>query len=177
MIVTLDLNSHRCGIAAGGPADKAPRVLSWNLFGKEDEDTLARSLAALYSSISDLCKLLHPKFVYYEAPFNPQDARGKTNAQAIRSGLSLAAIAMAAGRNAGAITKPISTQTWRKTFCGHGRPEDPKAATVARCKMFGWSVANDDEADAAGMWMHAMLIHYPQWVPNSVPLFAGRGAA
>lgn len=176
MIFALDLNSHRCGWAVGGPEDPRPRVGSWQLFGTQTEDDLARSLATLYRSIADLSRLLKPRFVYYEAPFNAQDGRGKTNATSIRSGLSLAAIAMAAGRNAGAITKPISTQTWRKTFCGHGRPEDPKGATMDRCALLGWPVNNHDEADAAGVWCHAMCIEYRHWAPNSTALFAGRVA-
>lgn len=145
--------------------------MSWRLFGVESEDDLARSLAALYTSISQLCKLLHPRFVYYEAPFNPHEGSGNTNAQAIRSGLSLAAIAMAAGRNAGAITKPGHVQSWRKTFVGHGRPENPKAVTLARCELLGWRVCNDDEADAAGLWCHAMSINFPRWAPKATPLF------
>lgn len=176
MILALDLNSKQCGIACGGERDGAPRCMSWTLFGTATEDDLARSLATLYTSISSLCKLLHPQFVYYEAPFNPQDAKGHTNAQSIRSGLSLAAIAMAAGQNAGAITKPGHTQSWRKTFVGHGRPENPKQVTMDRCKLLGWSIKNEDEADAAGLWAHAMSINYPTWAPKATPLF-GRSAA
>lgn len=175
-IIALDLNSKRCGVACGGERDGAPRCLSWQLFGTATEEDLARSLATLYTSVSELCKLLHPKFLFYEAPFMPHEGSGHTNAQAIRSGLSLAAIAMAAGRNAGAITKPGHTQSWRKTFVGSGRPENPKEATLARCKLLGWSVKNDDEADAAGLWAHAMSLNYPHWAPKATPLF-GRKVA
>lgn len=175
-VIALDLNSKRCGVACGGERDGAPRCYSWPLFGMASEDDMARSWAVLYTSISDLCKVIHPRFVYYEAPFNPQDGKGHTNAQAIRSGLSLAAIAMAAGRNSGAVTKPGHTQSWRKTFVGQGRPADPKEATLARCRLLGWKVNNHDEADAAGLWAHAMSLHFPKWAPKSTPLF-GRSAA
>ncbi len=177
MLFALDLNSHRCGWAIGGPADGCPRVGSWKLYGTETEDDLARSCAALYTSIAQMAKLLHPRFVYYEAPFNAQDGRGHTNAKAIRSGLSLAAIAMAAGRNARALTAPGHVQSWRKHFCGEGRPKDPKQATINRCRILGWTVANDDEADAAGLWSFGMAKHYPQWSPRSTPLFAVGGGA
>lgn len=172
MLLSLDLNTKRCGLGFGGPQDGSPRLGTWQLFGTADEDALARSCAALYRSISDLCKLIHPQFVYYEAPFNPQDARGHTNHQAVRGLLSLAAVAMAAGRNAGAMTYPAHVQSWRKSFCGHGRPENPKQATIARCNLLGWSVANDDEADAAGVWAYGMSIRFPKWAPKATPLFS-----
>lgn len=172
-VLALDLNSKNCGVACGGESDGSPRCMSWQLFGTETEDDLARSLATLYASIANLCKVLRPQYLYYEAPFMPHEGSGHTNARAIRSGLSLAAIAMAAGRNAGAITKPGHTQSWRKTFIGHGRPESPKEATIARCNLLGWKVANHDEADAAGLWCHAMSLHFPKWAPRATPLFAG----
>lgn len=169
MLFALDLNPTRCGWAVGGPADSRPRSGSWKLFGTETEADLARSCRALYNSISDLGKLLHPNIVYYEAPFD--NHRGNTNHRSARGQFSVAAIAMAAGLNAGAQVVPVQVQSWRKTFCGHGRPEDPKAATMARCRLFGWEVDNHDEADAVGIWVHAMSLRYASWAPRATPLF------
>lgn len=176
MLLALDINSRRVGWAIGGPADPRPRLSAWSLYGCQTEDDLARSCAALYRSISDLSKFIKPRFVYYEAPFNPQGAERQSNAHTVRGLLSLAAVAMAAGVNAGAITKPVHVATWRKHFCGQGRPENPKRATMDRCRLLGWDVKNDDEADAAGVWAFAMAMEYPQWAPNSTPLFRA-GAA
>lgn len=174
MLLSLDINSKRVGYGVGGPADPRPRLNTWSLFGCQTEDDLARSCAALYRSISDLSKFIHPAFVYYEAPFNPQGADRQSNAHTVRGLLSLAAVAMAAGRNAGAQTKPVHVATWRKHFCGQGRPEDPKRVTMDRCRLLGWDVKNDDEGDAAGVWAFGMSLEYPKWSPNSTPLFAER---
>lgn len=174
MILALDINSKSTGAAFGGPGDAMPRTLTWKLYGCADEQDLARSGASLYRAITEISRIIKPRWLYYEAPFNPQDGRGHTNHQAVRALLSLAAVAMAAGLNSGAQIRPVHVQTWRKHFLGHGRPEDPKAVTMKRCELLGWSVANHDEADSAGIWCFAMLSQYPQWSPGKA---SARGAA
>lgn len=171
-LLALDCNTKRVGWAIGGPADTAPKLGSWSLFGTPDEDALARSCAVLYRSISDMCKLMHPRIVMYEAPFNPQDGAGHTNHQAIRGLLSLAAIAMAAGQNAGARTEPAHIQRWRKHFLGHGYPKDPKQAALDQCAAYSWTPKNDDEADAAGVWHFGMSLHFKGAALPCSPMFA-----
>jgi hypothetical protein len=171
-LLALDMNTKRVGVCVGGEADTNPRLLSWQLFGTETEEDLARSCATLYRSISDLCKLMHPRIVMYEAPFNPQDGRGHTNHQAIRGLLSLAAIAMAAGRNAGARTEPANIQRWRKHFLGNGYPEAPKQAALDQCAAYGWTPKNHDEADAAGVWHFGMFTFFKPTALACTPMFA-----
>lgn len=171
-VLALDLNTVRCGYAFGGEADGAPRTGSWPFFGIQSEDDLRRTLGALAQSITELCRLIRPTYAYYEAPIqNP--AWGSTNANAMRGTYSVVAVAMAMCSNAGAITKPAHINSWRKTFLGHAYPDDPKAATMARCKLLGWPIKNDDEADAAGIWCWGMSNNYPRWAPKGTPLFAG----
>jgi Holliday junction resolvasome RuvABC endonuclease subunit len=176
MLLALDINTRRTGFAFGGETDGAPRVGHWKLYGCHEDVDLTRSAAALYNSISDLCKLIHPRFVILEAPFNPALNEGRSNHQSVMGLFSLAAIASAAGHNAGATVSRAHVQTWRKSFTGHGRPQNPKAVTQARCALLGWSVANEDEADAAGVWCWGMSMKYPKWAPRGTPLFADKGA-
>lgn len=179
MLLALDLNSRSCGVAFGGPTDGGPRCVTWRLPGCGDEDKLNRSCAGLYNSISEFSKLIHPDIIAIEATFNPQKAEGdsRSNNFTVVSSFSLAAVARAAAQNVGAKVVLTHVQSWRKTFCGHGRPKDPKEATLARCKLLNWSVANDDEGDAAGLWCHEMSLHYRHWSPKGTPLFRSGAAA
>lgn len=170
-LLTLDLNTKRCGVAAGCETDSAPCLLSWQLFGTETEDDLARSCAVLYRNISDLAKVIHPRVGLYEAPLNPDDLRGNTNYNAMRGLISLAAVAMAALQNAGARTYPARVQRWRKHFLGHGFPTDPKQAAMDQCAAYGWAPKNHDEADAGGIWHWGMFTYFKNDVVPCSPLF------
>ena len=178
MLLALDINSRATGFAFGDEKSSFPRSGTWTTPGCSDDDKLNRTVAALYNSISEISKLIHPQIVLFEAPFNPQSKeKGETTHQAVVNLFRLEAVARTAGMNAGArIVKPIAVQTWRKTFCGHGRPENPKEATQARCRLLGWKFNTEDEADAIGLWAHGMSAHFPRWAPKSTPLFAGARA-
>lgn len=177
VLIALDINSKSVGVAFGAPTDGAPRCVTWRLVGMDSEELLTRSCAGLYNSVSEYGKLLHPAIVAIEAPLNPQALRGTTTAHIIMGMFSLVAAARAAAHNAGARVVFCQVQSWRKTFCGHGRLENPKEATLARCKLLGWSVQNDDEGDAAGLWCHEMSLHYRHWSPKGTPLFRSGAAA
>jgi hypothetical protein len=170
--LALDMNTRRVGLASGGEGDRRPFLTSIQLFGTECEDDLARSCAALYRNISDFCKLTHPAFVIYEAPFNPQDGRGNTNYNSIRGLISLAAIAMAAGQNSGARTVPANIQRWRKHFLGTAYPADPKQAALDQCAAYGWTPKNHDEADAGGVWHWGVSTHFKNAALPCSPMFA-----
>lgn len=172
-IAAFDVNTKHVGVAVGGPAHAGPFLYTWDLFGCSSEDDLVRSAASLYATVSQYCRTVwHPRFVYYEAPFNPF-ASGQTSNQATSGLRSLATVAAAAAVNANAVARPAHVQSWRKVFLGHGRPPNPKEATMARCFELGWEPKNDDEADAAGVWFYAMSRHFPAWAPRSTPMFKG----
>lgn len=48
-------------------------------------------------------------------------------------------------------------QSIRRHFIGQGnlKRDAAKGATIRRCQMIGWHVANDNEADAAALWSYA----------------------
>lgn len=175
MLIALDINSKRCGVAFGGVADGAPRVLTWALPGGLDIPTLSRGAASLYSSLSGLSKLVHPEHVFIEAPLQMTDRSAHTELVLI----ALFGAACAAGANAGANVNTGHVGTWRRHFIGRGNMpgKEAKAATIARCHLFGWKVENHDEADAAGLWSFGMSITYPKWAPKATPLFANGRAA
>lgn len=97
-----------------------------------------------------------------------------TNAETIQTliGLCWAAQIVAAERVlrvAGA--RP---QTVRKHFCGSGHAK--KADVQARCRMLGWSFADDNQADAMALWSWAKSTHDKSYQPHAVSaLFAKAG--
>lgn len=177
MLLALDINTNRVGWAFGGPADGGPRCGVWHLSGGETGDDLKRSAAGLYNSISELSKLIRPEIIYVEAPFNPNPKKGGvSNAHVVFVSTALYGAAVAASANTRARVRDAHVQSWRKTFTGMGRPENPKQVTMARCAQLGWVVKNDDEGDACGIWCHGMLLSYPRWSFKPAALFAPRKA-
>lgn len=170
MLLSCDVNSNRTGYMFGGPSDGAPRGGVWKMPGGDD---LPRACAALYNSISELSKLIHPKIVVIEAPLQ----MGHRSARTALVLISLYGAACAAGNNAGARVIPANVATWRKHFVNQGFPDNAKDAVAERCRILGWSVDNHDEADAAGIWSWGMATNFPKWSPKSTPLFSeGRAA-
>jgi hypothetical protein len=68
-------------------------------------------------------------------------------------------------------------QTWRAFVLGNGKlsKREAKTRAIAVCAQLGWKVRNDDEAEAACIWLHACSIEAPRLAPR-LPLFL-RGAA
>lgn len=69
-----------------------------------------------------------------------------------------------------------TVQQVRKHFLGHGRPSNPKQATIVRCRQFGWQVRDHNAADAAALWAYAKATLDPSFrLESTTPLF-GRAA-
>jgi hypothetical protein len=52
---------------------------------------------------------------------------------------------------------PAPVATWRKHFLGRGRlaSDVAKAQAMKRCKQLGWTAADHNGAEAAGIWSWA----------------------
>jgi Holliday junction resolvasome RuvABC endonuclease subunit len=67
----------------------------------------------------------------------------------------------------------VPAATWKKTFCGTGRiskKTKPYPVTV-KCNERGWFPHDDNEADALGIWTHAIGQIDPQSLVRFDPLF------
>lgn len=172
MILSLDVNSEKTGFAFGGPNDSVPRGGVWELPGGKD---LPRACAVLASSVLGLCGLIHPKVLAIEAPINRSDRYHSARANVVT--MALYGAALGAGSRAGvAIFRDANVQVWRAHFLGKGNGnlpgEEAKELAMHMCnKVFGWTSATHDEAEAKGIWAWAMAAHYPNWQPKSTPLF------
>jgi Holliday junction resolvasome RuvABC endonuclease subunit len=93
-----------------------------------------------------------PNLVVIEAAIA---AGPKGGAARVQVAMGLRACVLIAAQAKGVRWGEYAVQTVRKHFIGkgkgHGRNE-AKAQTMKRCRMLGWKVLNDNEADAAALW-------------------------
>lgn len=103
---------------------------------------------------SRLIKQHQPDLVAYEEPI----ASGVTGAQErVQLAMGLRACLLAVCHMRGVRAAGYHVSSVRKHFIGRGdfKRNDAKARTIARCRDFGWHVANDNEADACAVWEYA----------------------
>lgn len=72
--------------------------------------------------------------------------------------MGFTAVAELAALEVGAKCYVETSQTIRKHFLGNGRPKDPKAVVIARCRQLGWKPLDDNQADAIAGWDYAKSI-------------------
>lgn len=175
MILACDPSTTRFGIAFGGPADGKPKAFTVKLPGA-DEHVFDRTLGNAADTVALYCRTQQVKIVAIEAPIIAYGPNADRTAHTMASLMQLTGAVRAAAQRSGCSVLMAASSTVRKMFVGHGRPEDPKRAVMARCKLLGWQFEDDNSADAAATWAWAMSVNYPQWAPNATPLFA-RGVA
>ena len=68
-------------------------------------------------------------------------------------------------------------QTWRALVLGNGKlsRQHAKTRAIQVCAQLGWPVKNDDEAEAACIWLYACSLKAPR-LAQRIPFFM-RGAA
>lgn len=169
MLLALDLSTVKTGFAFGGESDHSPRTGVWSLPGA-DESVFDQTLARLADSVSSLAAMIKPKHVFIEAPLVIMDRSAHTMVALMQ----LTGAARSAATRAGGKVALIASQTVRRHFVGSSRPENPKQVVMERCRLLGWSVQDDNAADAAATWCYGMSLKFPKWSPQGTPLFAAR---
>jgi hypothetical protein len=150
LILTLDLATNT-GFCLGRWGQK-PLLGKWVLKNPEDEQ--ARATRNLGCKLRDLFTLELPDLVVVEAAMDPAAMLHKGNGT--KSVTLLWMLQGAVGAVLGCYglrMKPANVMSVRKAVLGNGRPADPKAAAIAFCKSIGLNPKDDNEADAALMWM------------------------
>ena len=116
-----------------------------------------------------------PRHIAFEAPWVPsgsRDASRPTNTRIPRVLIGLAFEIEQIADEFGITSSERSPQSVRKHFVGHGRPENPKAAVMARCRQLGWPIRNDHEADAGALWSFTQSVLDPSFAYKMTPMFA-----
>lgn len=146
-ILAFDL-ATATGVAFGQPG-QVPTCFSERL-GGAGADQAIRFAQALHMT-QRLIKGYAPDVIALEAPLAAGGGGAQSRAE-LAMGIRGCVIGMA--RHLRVPTVQFAVPTIRKHFVGHGRLKrtEAKRATIKRCSQLGWSVANDNEADAAALW-------------------------
>ena len=118
---------------------------------------------------------LKPDIVIVEALLPPQAMLGETSRQVRDRLCGLQAIMLGAAHNAGAgeiVTATVGDV--RSHFIGTRvlKRAQAKAAVMDKCASLGWTVANDNEGDAAAAWSYATSLIDPRLALRGSPLFS-----
>ena len=170
-ILALDVSKTRTGVAEGA-VGSVPRAYS--IVGQGSDDVGA--MMNLGHWLLDKIKADRPDWIFFEAAldagaFQPiVDWEGRTTRSqrdppttvilAKRVGI----VEFIAGMKS-IPARPVNARTARVSFFGKGngnlKREEAKARALETCRLLGWPAANDDEADAMGIWHHACTVVKP----------------
>ena len=147
MIIALDL-ATKTGVALGDPGTIP--ICFTEVLGDAGDHHGARMAQAL-RMMSRLIEKYQPHLIVLEAPIGVHGGGSKRRPEVLM-GLRGCVMGVAHMRNIPFEQHEVSTI--RKHFLGVGNLKrvDAKRATVKRCGMLGWTVHNDDEADACALW-------------------------
>jgi hypothetical protein len=170
LIWGVDASKRRTGIAHG-PSGSKPSFVS--LESRDGEDVSQTGLR-LFVYLKDLLRLGKPDLVVFEKMlefgFQPEvDFEAKTIKQkgrGIRAALDLQAMTHTLELFCGLAQIPcieVHPSTVRKEFLGDGRlkRDVAKKRAVSMCKLLGWEVRNDDEADGGALWHYGVATKDP----------------
>jgi len=146
-IIALDL-ATKTGIAVGKPG--CVPICFTEVLGETGAHHGARFSQAL-RMMNRLIKQYQPGLIVLEAPIGVHGGGSKKRPEVL---MGLRACVMGIAHMHHVPFQQHEVATIRKHFIGHGRLKrvEAKAATIKRCKQLGWTVQNDDEADAAALW-------------------------
>jgi hypothetical protein len=153
-ILALDLSKRSTGWACWMEGDENPHYGTWVLGSEFTSD--GQTYAKLHACLLDLRALSRFEHIYYEEPLRPETLQGHTNIDTLRVLAGLAAHAESFGYAVGCRSvSAVHMASWRRHFIG-SMPRGTKTKLLKeyareRCRTYGWSTANDDEADALGL--------------------------
>ena len=174
MVAAFDPSTTRFGVAFGNSFDAGPRSLVWKLPGAEDE-VFDRTLSIASDSARELLTLVKAKIVFIEAPI----IIAASSTHTMMSLIQLVGAVRAAASRAGCAVRMVATSTVRRHFiqAGNLKSAEAKRAVMERCRLLGYSITDDNSADACAAWDYGMSTVNPKFAPKSTPLFAGGARA
>jgi Holliday junction resolvasome RuvABC endonuclease subunit len=167
------------GVCVGRPGEARPFITTWNLRGSDDVDR-PRRLSRFYTLCTDLFHEYNPDIVRYEAPM-PLAVMYQRGAREEVLLMLRGAIGVLEAASAGSGIHNITSfnvQSARQHFVGRrtfpkgpGGKSEAKAAVIKMCKLLGFEVANDNEADAVAGWHYSCSQINPLLAMHTTPLF------
>lgn len=172
-VLALDLAS-RTGFALGCPGDHRPLSgsIRFASAGASHEAMFAGALMWTRAMIQRHA----PSTIVWEAPMPTSFSKGLSNVTTTTVLYGLPAVIGAAAYRCGVYDiRKASTKDVRNHFIG-SNPKRAKAKPMVmrQCRVMGWPVADDNEADALAVWSFMCSILDPNLAVAPTPLF-GRG--
>lgn len=173
-VLALDLASvsgWACGEPGGPPDHGSIRFASP---GASHEAVFAGALKWM----SDITTAKGPSLVVWEAPLATSFKRGNSNINTTTLLYGLPAIIGAVSYLRGVFDiRKADTRDVRLHFIG-SNPKRAKAKpmVIRQCKVLGWDVRDDNEADALATWHYMCSLIEPRLAMKPTPLF-GRGVS
>lgn len=135
---------------------------------------LGLKLKSFAAWLYELIGVIEPDLLAIEAPLVQRGGNFKSNIDTARLLNNLAGTAHYVAACAGVPVTEKNVGTIKLHFAGSGRAD--KRAMMERCRQLRWTVRNDHEADAAGLWCLVKSERQPLWAPTATPLFAAVSA-
>jgi hypothetical protein len=146
------------GVADGiGGAREAPWLATWNLREERGSDGPEEIFCRAARLLQLRIALERPGVLAIEMPVPPHRTIGTTQYATTLITVGLYALFVGIAGAARIKVLPVHNKTWRKAVLGSGNLDraSAKRAATRVCTMQKWAPANDDEAEAACIWMWA----------------------
>lgn len=142
--VALDL-ATRTGVAHWSAGRHRPAFTTLRLPG--DPEEVARPMEALRAHLADLHRLEPITHLFFEAPIV-----AALNMHTVYKLCALAGMAEWFASRIDATCRQVVQGSWRKHFIGrgNGKSAELKRLAIEACKLRGWEVTDDHQADALG---------------------------
>lgn len=159
------------GWAVGDDKAFQDRKVEFGRFKVSKRAVLGERLLIFGNSLRDRIEFYKPELIAYERVFVPAPNEGKFvdgkwsppdkpkipyNPDTMSFLLKIAGILGYVAADMRIPVEEYASASWRKSFLGHGRVDDPKKAARLRAKQLGYDVEIDDESDAIGILFHAL---------------------
>ena len=169
VILAFDL-AIATGVAVG-PADGTPEA--WTERLAESTDAPGARFAQAIRLCTRLIREHRPSLVAVEKAI-ASGPKGKSGR--VASAMGLRACVLAAAHAAGLRPVEVPVATARKRFIGVGNlpSKEAKAAVFRRCRLLGWTVTDEDQADACAVWEYARAASRSPAATLPAGLFDGR---
>lgn len=161
VILGLDLGAN-LGFCVGASGSK-PAMGSVSLRSMSADD------GAKYCVLSDwlapMLTLYKPFRVIYEAPMmtmpKKDDKGSGGNSRTMLALIGYSVVVDMLCHRWGIRVVKTASQSARKHFVGHGRPENPKDTVFAECRRRGWEPQDFNVSDSCAVWDHGCFMYDP----------------
>lgn len=157
-IIALDIATE-LGWCVGKPTDETPLWGSVKIKG----DTHAKACIFLEVWFKEMLERWGPEWVVFETPSNPAWLGKGTSAQAILKLNNLANTIEEVCERRKIRCNSVHGQRWKKTVCGNAKASKKMHPypVITSMAQRGWTIPNDNEADAVGVWIHTVGVLAP----------------